>query len=96
MKNIKIVYKEKDGSAVVLHPNLNSGLTLKQIADKDVPAGVPYVFLDESLIPKDVTFINAWSIEEIKNPDGIGANYGVGSSKEVIGWNANGSPILRG
>ena len=95
MNNLKIVYTNFNGVAIVLHPNLDCGLSLKQIADKDVPNGIAYKFIEKNNVPEDTTFINAWVIDEIKIPDGFGQDFGVGSNKEVIGVNLDGSFILR-
>ena len=37
------------------------GLTIEEIAAKDVPAGVPYKIVDVSEIPEDRTFRGAWA-----------------------------------
>jgi len=41
-------------------PAPNSGLTIEQIAAKDVPAGKEYQIVNASEIPSDRTFRNAW------------------------------------
>jgi hypothetical protein len=35
-------------------------MTIEKIADKDVPAGVPFKIVDAATIPSDRTFRNAW------------------------------------
>lgn len=40
------------------------GLTIKQIADKDVPSGKSYKIVDIADIPSDRTFRNAWEYTE--------------------------------
>jgi hypothetical protein len=40
---------------------LNSGLTIEEIAAKDVPAGKPFQIVDVSEVPSDRTFRGAWS-----------------------------------
>ena len=69
---------------VIIHPNLeegitviipaNCGLTLEEIALKDVPAGVPYKIINRSDTPEDRTFRNAWEAD-FSNPDGYGIGY---------------------
>jgi hypothetical protein len=93
----RIIYQSDDGGCVVVQPAPNCGLTLEQIALKDVPPGVAYKIIDEADLPQDRTFRNAWEADTT-NPDGHGADYGVGATddKSVIDWNEDGTPILRG
>ena len=95
MKVIIYTDPETDSLAIV-RPFLDSGLTIEQIAAKDVPAGVPYLIVDASEIPTDRSQRQAWFADTTSNPDGTGADYGVGSSKDVIGYNPDGTPVLRG
>ncbi len=67
----KIIYPTNDGIAVI-HPT--GELPFAEVCRKDVPAGVPYVVIDESEIPTDRTFRNAWQAD-FSNPDG----YGIGA-----------------
>ena len=60
MNNPIIIYRLPDGGVAILTPNTDCGLTLEQIAAKDVPAGVPYSIVDAADIPTDRTFRNAW------------------------------------
>lgn len=64
----RIIYPTDLGIAIVI----SSGeLTIEQIAIKDVPVGVPYLIVDESDIPQDRTFRNAWEAD-FSDPHGIG------------------------
>ncbi len=56
----RIIYPTPDGGVAVIVPAPNSGLTIEQIAAKDVPAGVDYRIVDVDDIPDDRTFRNAW------------------------------------
>jgi hypothetical protein len=58
--NQRIIYPNDDGGVVVLIP-ADCGLTIEQIAAKDVPAGKPFEIVDVSDIPSDRTFREAWS-----------------------------------
>lgn len=89
-----IIYPNNEGKVVIVTPNLNCGLTIQQIAQKDVPPNIPYFIVDTSLFPSDLIFSDAWEVD-FSNPDGMGANYGVGSMFAVVGWKFDGSPILR-
>lgn len=58
--NSRIIYPTDDGGVAVVVPAPNSGLTIEQIAAKDVPAGKPYRIVDINDVPSDRTFRNAW------------------------------------
>jgi hypothetical protein len=58
--NQRIIYPTDDGGVAVIVPAPNSGLTIEEIAKKDVPAGKPFQIVDVSEIPSDRTFRNAW------------------------------------
>jgi hypothetical protein len=55
----RIIYPRNGGVAIIV-PAAGCGLTLEQIAIKDVPAGVPYKIVHVSEIPSDRTFRDAW------------------------------------
>ena len=56
----RIIYPTDDGGVAVIVP-ADCGLTIEQIAAKDVPAGKPFEIVDVSEIPSDRTFRNAWT-----------------------------------
>lgn len=58
--NERIIYPTDDGGVAVVSPAPDCGLTIEEIAAKDVPAGKPYKIVDLSEIPSDYTFRNAW------------------------------------
>jgi hypothetical protein len=60
MNDPRIIYPTPEGGVAILTPNPDCGLTLEQIAAKDVPAGVPFRIVDAADIPSDRTFRNAW------------------------------------
>jgi len=62
--NQRIIYPNNDGGVVVLIPAPECGLTIEQIAAKDVPSGKPYKIVDVADIPSDRTFRNAWEYSE--------------------------------
>jgi hypothetical protein len=45
-------------------PHAECGLTIEEIAAKDVPTGKPYKIVDVADIPSDRTFRNAWEYTE--------------------------------
>jgi hypothetical protein len=58
--NQRIIYPTDDGGVAVIVPAAECGLTIEEIAAKDVPAGKPYKIVDVVDIPSDRTFRNAW------------------------------------
>lgn len=67
----KIIYRTPNGVAVVT-PVSTMELDIEQIAKKDVPEGSEFSIVDESKIPKDRTFREAWEYSEkevLVNPD---------------------------
>lgn len=59
--NQRIIYPVDDGGVAVIVPAPECGLTIEEIAAKDVPAGKPYEIVDVSEIPSDRTFRGAWT-----------------------------------
>ena len=57
--NQRIIYPTDDGGVAIIVP-ADCGLTIEEIAAKDVPAGKPYKIVDVSDISTDRTFRNAW------------------------------------
>jgi hypothetical protein len=55
----RIIYPTDDSGVAVIIP-AECGLTIEEIAAKDVPAGKPYKIVDVADIPTDRTFRNAW------------------------------------
>lgn len=63
MSDKRIIYPTPDGGVAVIVPAPNCGLTIEEIAAKDVPAGAQYKIVDAADIPTDRTFRNAWTME---------------------------------
>jgi hypothetical protein len=61
--NQRIIYPNDDGGVAVIIP-ADCGLTIEEIAAKDVPVGKPYKIVDVADIPTDRTFRNAWEYSE--------------------------------
>jgi len=61
--NSRIIYPNDDGGVAIIVPAPECGLTIEEIAAKDVPAGKPYKIVDVADIPSDRTFRNAWVYE---------------------------------
>lgn len=60
----RIIYPNDDGGVCVIVPAPDCGLTIKEIAAKDVPDGKPYQIVSVADIPDDRSFRNAWTYEE--------------------------------
>ncbi len=58
--NSRIIYPTDDGGVAVIIPAAECGLTIEEIAVKDVPAGKPFKIVDVADIPEDRLFRNAW------------------------------------
>ena len=60
----RIIYPNDEGGVAVIVPILECGLTVEEIAEKDVPEGKPYQIIDVSELPSDRVFRNAWEYQE--------------------------------
>ena len=59
----RIIYPNDEGSVSIIVP-ADCGLSIEEIAEKDVPFGKPYKIVDISDIPSDRTFRGAWEYQE--------------------------------
>ena len=74
MYNEVIVYPNDQGWLSVIIPAPECGLSIEEIAKKDVPTGRPYHIVDYTLLPdsgEDLTFFTAWEAN-FDNPTGYG------------------------
>jgi hypothetical protein len=62
-----------DAGVWVIFPAANCPLAIEDIAKKDVPAGLPYVYVDDSELP-DQQYREAWDCD-FSEPDGYGLGY---------------------
>jgi hypothetical protein len=62
--NQRIIFPNDEGGVSIIIPAFECGLTIEEIAAKDVPAGKPYKIVDVTDIPTDRTFRNAWEYQE--------------------------------
>ena len=60
----RIIYPTDDNGVAVIIPAPECGLTIEEIAAKDVPAGKPFKIVDVADIPSDRTFRAAWEYSE--------------------------------
>ena len=68
----KILYPLENNGVAVIHPT--GDLPIEDVCQKDVPAGTPYLVVEDDVIPSDRTFRGAWEAD-FSNPDG----YGIGA-----------------
>ena len=61
--NQRIIYPNNDGGVAIIIP-ADCGLTIEEIAAKDVPQGKPYKIINAEDQPSDRTFRNAWEYSE--------------------------------
>jgi hypothetical protein len=61
--NQRIIYPTDAGGVAIIVP-ADCGLTIEEIAAKDVPAGKPFKIVDVSDMPTDRTFRNAWEYND--------------------------------
>jgi hypothetical protein len=59
----RIIYPTDDGGVAVIIPAPECGLTIEEIAAKDVPAGKEFKIIDTADVPTDRTFRNAWEYQ---------------------------------
>lgn len=69
-----IIFPNDSGGIVFCYPAPNCGLSIQEIARKDVPSGKPYLLVPNDLVPTDHTFFDAFEAD-FTNPDG----YGIGA-----------------
>lgn len=72
---MKIIFKNQDNSIGIITPTSEalSFATIEKIAEKDCPHNLPYWIVEDSVIPENRTFRNAWEIDEnFGKPDGFG------------------------
>lgn len=71
---MKIIYKNESGGVSILHPTDEalSFMTIDEIAKKDVPTGLAFAIVEDSEIPEDRTFRDAWTVDEATLTDGVG------------------------
>lgn len=62
--NQRILYPTDNGGVAIIIPAPECGMTIEQIAAKDVPAGKPFKIVDVADIPTDRTFRDAWEYAE--------------------------------
>jgi hypothetical protein len=68
----RIIYRTEEGGVAVVVPALDCGMSIEDIAKKDVPQGLSYAIVDADAIPSDRTFRAAWEVDSSELNDGVG------------------------
>lgn len=64
MSYYRIIYPtDNDGVAIII-PAIESGLSIQEVAAKDVPPGRPFKIIKTTEVPSDRTFRDAWEYQE--------------------------------
>jgi hypothetical protein len=69
-----IIYPNDEGWLSVVTPALECGLSIEEIARKDVPAGRPYHIINVEQLPQEHMLFEAWEAD-FSNPDGHGIGH---------------------
>lgn len=70
--NKRIIFRNDEGGISVVIP-ADCGLSIEEIAAKDVPTGKPYKIIDVSEVPADRAERMAWEVDDAELTDGVGA-----------------------
>mgnify|MGYP003649892373 FL=1 len=70
---MKIIYQTPEGTVAVMTPAPNCPLSDMETALKDVPTGLKFKIVEDSYVPSDRTFRNAWAVDEAELTDGVGS-----------------------
>ena len=60
---MKIIYKTPENTVSVIIPTSEWSGSMEELAQKDVPTGLKYKIVEDSVIPTDRTFRNAWEVD---------------------------------
>ena len=71
MLNKRIIYQDETGGVAIIIP-CDCGLTINEIAAKDVPTGSSYKIVDAADVPTDRELRNEWTVSETDLTDGVG------------------------
>ena len=60
---MKIIYKTPEGTVSVIIPTSEWSGSMEELAQKDVPTGLKYKIVEDSVIPTDRSFRGAWEVD---------------------------------
>ena len=67
-----IIFPNDDGGISLVAPT--GEIAIEEVARKDVPAGKPYLFVEDTVDLPDGVFFNAWEAD-FTTPDGYGVGH---------------------
>ena len=70
---MKIIYQTKEGTVSVITATQEWSGTMEELAQMDVPTGLKYKIVEDSVVPTDRSFRDAWEVDEEELTDGVGA-----------------------
>ena len=77
---MRILFKQDDGTVAIIvpilteiNPDTDQPYTIEEIAAKDVPSGYKYKIVEDSDVPTDRSFRNAWTVDDRDLTDGTGS-----------------------
>ena len=70
---MKIIYKTLENTVSVISASPEWSGTMEELAQRDVPTGLKYKIVEDSDIPTDRSFRDAWEVDESELTDGVGA-----------------------
>ena len=81
---MRIIFRDDDGTAVIgvpctheINPATGKNFTVEECAVNTVPKGKKYKIVPDSDIPTDMSFRDAWTVDESDLTDGTGTYTGV-------------------
>jgi len=83
------IFPNKNGGVAIGYPAPECPLSIYDIAKKDLPPNTPFIIVDESELPKDHTFFDAWEAD-FSNPDGYGIGYDAWLAEQHIKQKSDG------
>ena len=76
---MRVIFRRPNGNTSIIYPaegaiNPKTGkvFTIEEIGKKDVPTGLKYKIVEDSEIPTDRSFREAWTVDEADLTDGVG------------------------
>ena len=77
---MRILFRQDDGTVAIIvpilteiNPDTDEPYTIEEIAAKDVPSGYKYKIVEDSDVPTDRSFRNAWTVDDSDLTDGTGS-----------------------
>tara|TARA_R110000751_G_scaffold68966_2_gene140250 strand:- start:3550 stop:3768 length:219 start_codon:yes stop_codon:yes gene_type:complete len=67
-----IIWKQDNGVLAITHPATNCGLTIDQVAKKDLPTGRSYKIISSKELPEWDEFRDAWTCDDEYLDSGVG------------------------